>query len=655
MNNSIKSFVDFCETARGVYEVHGDSTVQRNGGGHDEAFGLGVMGLSNCPGQLIPVNSTSAYNDTMGLIHSRRNYNVSTIIGVINDIVVDSAAGYPVNFKQFGCQVPVPASTGYCGAQVAYMAGTVLSGAIDSVTAMTGSTTLTVGDTSACKAGTQRFTIDDEIFQRTGKTATTFTGVSRAQLGTAAANHADGSVIGECENGPAFSGLLDLGSHPIGSGAQYVCSLWYMSVLNTTATPCAKASLEIIAQTSMASATSLTNLAFDASPQVLGSAGYAKGSVHVIDSPVTSSTDLTNTVKYRALAFGTAKNHGNGLGPSGPAAFMMTGVFAKNRPTGLVQGCGISQGGTRLIEMLGALRNYDTANSVCEFDAGFLTRFKYLYLDATIGISGSARGGNGKAGLFVLIASMNNETAGSSVYPTGLPDPTEPWTVKTTTSISGGTAVTNNSTSAITLPPGVAATLPTVGVLRLQNEFIKYTNVVGDTVAGTITRGLFGSIPVAHADGSAVYQGYLIQNPYGHASVILYYYNFLYATWLAAGGGASTFWFGILRPFPVSASPVAVADDTVIRTSGTLAQQYAEREYKLQRFMAIVTEKLSSRPCVVLIDPSKQFKGSDALNLDLGVSSGDQVHLADATMVREWHKLVAADVYASPQPTRVFR
>lgn len=81
-----------------------------------------------------------------------------------------------------------------------------------------------------------------------------------------------------------------------------------------------------------------------------------------------------------------------------------------------------------------------------------------------------------------------------------------------TTTINGGTAVTDSSTTAITVvsTTGFAAS----GTIYIGTEGITYTSVTATTFAGTITRGAGGltapppnsSTPAAHADLSAVYQ-----------------------------------------------------------------------------------------------------------------------------------------------------
>ena len=82
------------------------------------------------------------------------------------------------------------------GEKIFSSASTELSIAVASSTTMTGSGTLTVDDTTGfSSSGTLQ--INSEIFTYTGKTATTFTGVTRAASSTTAAAHAIDDTVSE--------------------------------------------------------------------------------------------------------------------------------------------------------------------------------------------------------------------------------------------------------------------------------------------------------------------------------------------------------------------------------------------------------------------------------------------------------------------------
>jgi len=82
------------------------------------------------------------------------------------------------------------------GEKIFSSASTELAAKIDSGTAMTGSGTITVDSTTGfSSSGTIQ--INSEIFDYTGVTSTTFTGVTRAEDSTSAADHAVDNVISE--------------------------------------------------------------------------------------------------------------------------------------------------------------------------------------------------------------------------------------------------------------------------------------------------------------------------------------------------------------------------------------------------------------------------------------------------------------------------
>ena len=654
MNNTLTSFVDFCKSVgRGAYEVWGDSTVQRSGGGHDEHFGKGLAGLVQCAGQMIPCNTTSIFNDTAGGIAARRRNNASTRCGTVNDVGVD-ANGYPVTMKQYGVQIPVPGAiagaTTWSGAQVAFLAGATVN--MVGGVLIAGDVVLT--DASNLNpAANSRVKIDNEVIKYGSIVANTLTGCTRGDLSTVAATHVDGSVVGQCDNGPAISGMVQMSANPIGSGGIYKASLWYMSV-TASAVPCAQVTMEILQQdilsNSAAGATTKngvaswggasTGLAFDAAPQVL--ATQAVGTIGVLDSPATASSDNTTTVKFATLAFGSAQNRGNGLGPSGPAAYMMLGVFEQSRDVGMVQSCGVSKGSKTYNQLLKQLRAYDVANAVCEYDAGVVSRMK-LYIDATFGIGGSGRGGNGVGGYCKVIATGSNEVSGSTTE-TALVDPTEPWTIARTKVLGGG-GIDSSSTAAITLDT-VTGIPTTGGHVLIESERIIYTGVSGSTITG-ITRGAYGTVPAAHADTTAVYQGYNIQDPLGLASELLFDYKLTTAHWATAGGAATRLWYVWVRPIPQSATSTAVADASAATTA-------AEREYKFTRYRDTVQQYLGGRLGFVLADTSKVFTAGESVADDLGVSTVDQIHMSDATYALCWHRMFTYDqvALASINPPR---
>ena len=711
MNNTLKSMTDFAtSTGRVAFETWGDSTVERSGGGHSVGFAKGLFGIVLCAGQLIPVNTTAAFNDTAGLIECRRRNNASTKLGCVNDIGVD-AVGYPVAFKQYGCQIPVPAAGGYIGPQVGFLPGTTINGG----TAVTNVSTTAITVVSTAGFPTSgRIRIDSEIIQYTSITATTFAGtITRGNLGSLAAAHADGSTVGQCDNGAAISGMVSMAKHPIGSGSSFIQSLFYLAAMDVNAAPGAYARMSfdttatpvntdttytnavnttinggvavsnvsttditVVSTTGFAAAglllieneyigytsktattfagisrgqrgTGGTSQAAHANATVVakalvsdfGNVGYAIGSLQRVDTAFTGK-DFTATAQV-TLNIGS-QTAVNGLGPAGPAALMYQGLFEANRPYGAIQSEGVSQGGKTLNALLKALRNYDVANAVCEFDAGLTTRLKIMGGDTTKGIGATALGGNTVAGFCQVVATGHNEASAATTAETALVDPTEPWTIARQTTINGGTAVSDSSTTAITVVSTAGS--PAAGCIRIGDEFITYTAITATTYQGTITRGKYGTVPAAHADGSAVYQGNLLMNPLGIATDILFHYNLVKAKWLAAGGSASRFWYVWVRPIPTTATKTAIDDNTAV--SGNNLNIYAQKEYRFDRYAATIGAYLGSRDGFVIADLSQVYAGGDQIAYDLGVApgspdaspAGDQVHSANATYDRAWHR-----------------
>jgi len=112
-------------------------------------------------------------------------------------IVADGANAPTVFNTSFAATDVAPSSTGTGEA-------TALLAAIASGTGMTGSGTITVRDTSQF-GSSGSFIINNETFTYTGKTATTFTGVTRATSSSTAAAHEIGDIVADLFP-PAVSG-----------------------------------------------------------------------------------------------------------------------------------------------------------------------------------------------------------------------------------------------------------------------------------------------------------------------------------------------------------------------------------------------------------------------------------------------------------------
>lgn len=708
MNNTLKSLTDFAtNTGRLTFDVWGDSTAERNGGGHSVGFAAGVFGIIPCAGQLIPVNTTTIYNDTGGLIECRRRNNASTKVGAVNDIGVD-AVGYPLSFKQYGCQIPVPAAGGYIGPQVGYYPGTRLD--IEISASYTGPINVTASTAGFPTTG--RIRMGGEIIQYTAVSATGFQGtISRGNLNSTAVGHSAGTIIGQCDNGTAVSSMVSAARHPIGSGTVFVQSLFYMTNMtggstgsaeirlsydnqassvntDTSYTPLTYTRLNGAINTSVTSISATGNTGFPASGSFLvdtelisyssvtvtgfqgctrafrggvaashsngATASYAEcfdlmgsaytiGSLHRVDAGY-SGSDLT-VISQPTLNIGTqAFASPNGLGPAGPAAFMFQGLFAKNRPYGGIQSKGNSQGGKTLNNLIKSLRNYDATNNVCEYDAGLVSRYKIYGTDADVGVAAGAIGGNGVAGYCQVTAFGHNESTNASDADTSLVDSTESWTILVRASLAGLGITNSTSTGTITLSSTTGLNTGGGHVL-IDNERINYTGIAGSTITG-ITRGVYGTTGVSHAIGASAYQGYLTFSPRGFASDLLFDYKLKKAKWIEAGGSSSRFWYIWVRPIPISSTLIVVDDDSTI-SSPVQATAYASKEYRFNRYAAVIQEYLGYRDGFILADTSSVISGGEALSYDLGGVpglSGDQVHNTNVAYVQAWHRLVAREV-----------
>jgi hypothetical protein len=135
--------------------------------------------------------------------------------------------------------------------------------------------------------------------------------------------------------------------------------------------------------------------------------------------------------------------------------------------------------------------------------------------------SDSGNGGSATVGNYQLTTANTTFTFGTGYGAGGYGGSLGP---SYATTINGGTAVTDSSTTPITVvsTAGFAAS----GTIWIGTEGITYTAITGTTFQGTITRGAGGltapppnsSTPAAHANGSAVYQYPSTATGYGSAA-----------------------------------------------------------------------------------------------------------------------------------------
>jgi hypothetical protein len=247
--------------------------------------------------------------------------------------------------------------------------------------------------------------------------------------------------------------------------------------------------------------------------------------------------------------------------------------------------------------MLFDLRRYHAATDTVQFDLGMVTRFK-VYIDA----AASAIGGNTRAGIALFYAGGHNDAAAGNYNALVMPD--VPWTVYQSYFATGiDDTVTSISVSNTT---GLNAG---GGTIRWDDEFMTYTGFTANTSIDGVTRGCFGTVAAAHADGD-IYLGFPLQHPRGMITDMLWYYRHLKSLWVTAGGNADYFWFIWPRPIPTSASPSAVDDFSGIANND-------QKEYKLRRYMDAFNAYLKGNyDGLVGLDSGAVWGGGEGESLD---------------------------------------
>lgn len=526
----------------------------------------------------------------------------------------------------------VEQATLWSGPAPAVLGETQLNGAIASGTAMAGAGVITVDDTSRfcvpSSGNTPKFLfmhdgVNREIFQYTGVTATTFTGVTRspASYGTSAQNWADNTPIYACLNGSDFGGLL-FNEHPLGVSGQLKAA-WFWKSTSASSVNGATVYGNITSQSSPVNTDGTRTVVIDGS--AVNMTGTAVGTPNrtVVTGAQADRTSLS-------LMF-SSKDSSNGLGPFGPAALQYVGVFGGARPKGVIQGPGISLGSQTLGKLHYDLNKYDTGSTVNEFNLGLIEKYK-MYLET----GDSDLGGNGSVALLHICAFGHNEVGTGGGYG-GLPNSDYPWTILVETVAAGNGAADTSLT--ITDIAGLPSSAFVIRIME-TGEYIFVTSQIGGVLTGCV-RGCFGSIPQVIDGGHTVQVGYLTCNPKGFASEVLFDYLWHKAAWIAAGGTEATYQYAYARPIPVSASPTYGDLDT--GASGSLEA----REGRLRQFTTEIEQRLGSLPGFIVVDFTDDIAGAETTDNHNGSASGDVIHNEGSFYEQAWARMVGYNVYGA--------
>lgn len=604
-------------TGRAVFEVGGDSTAEHDGNGHAQGLGCALTNLAPCAGTLLPFNHNSpdgSSNNTHGYWACKHNDNGGIYMGVYSpqDLLTP---GYDTGFKQYGPQVPLTNS--WQGPLVAYLGKTTLNGAITAGSPADAGALTVVSTAEFPSSG--RVHLHDgtnrEIISYTGKTATTLTGIDRGNLSTTPRDWADGSTVSLCYNGIG-AGATQFRYHPLGSSVAITHATWYMSL---SASSINGATMQPMIYSLTTDASSDTSTTTQATGSATNMTGAAVGAI--------SRMNLALAAAARdelALKFGPSAS--NGIGPFGPAALLYHGLFATERPCGVIQAMGISQGMKRLNQHMRDLRTYHAASGIVEYDKGFISRFK-VYLDT----AHADNGGNGTAGVFVVRCWSHNEASGGNL--TALVDSAEPWTIYLRPTLNGAI---NASAATITLSS--TAGMQPAGSILIGTERIEYAAISSNDLTGC-TRGVFGTVAASHSNGDQVYVGYPCHHPLGLCTDLLFEYNLLRSLWVTAGGDADYFWYWWVRPIPVSAAPAFISQHSGVSGND-------QKEGRLIEYLAAVNTYLAFRPGFVPCDHSQCWTGGESTDLQYGDTTSDVVHNNRAGYIKSWNQLLGRECYA---------
>jgi hypothetical protein len=466
-------------------------------------------------------------------------------------------------------------------------------------------------------AGTLRMP-GGELVTYTGKTATTFTGISRDLFNLVTqTGHLTGASIVQNQYPAIVAGIMSP-DHPFGINTAVKNVMFTKSLFATSLNQAEIFTEATTTATFLNTDTTHTLLAQGTPTVVTGTAIGTLGKIiQTIAAPASDRGAVT-------LSFGNAFRSGATnfqRSMNGGCVVMFNGIFGTDRPVGFVQNMGTSRGGFTLNTFHRTMNFWDTTNDLCELRTGMIERYK-VYRS----VGDADVGGNGGAALAHLTVFGHNEVGGQGYA--GLYQPGYPWTesplasvglLSNSPGVAGTTIQVDNGSS-------LRATKGSLYIFDGVSAFEYITYETATVISGTnyelanCARGQFGTEPIDLSVGMEVRQGYLQVNPKGFASDVLFDYLFRRDCWVAAGGSTDDFFYIYLRPIPTSASPEYTSHDLAANTTDAL------REGRLREYTTAIETYCGSLPGFIVLDLADIIGGDEAVTNDDGSGSSDNIH-----------------------------
>lgn len=570
---------------RSAVMAFGDSTCRFGSLGFNSALTECLAEWVPEVGKYLPFNCNSGVNQNAdGMIHARRRDNFASKLGLSQSL----PAAWDGHYIQY--------ATGWIGPEPALLDRTTLT-----VDPGVGGTTWTVASTAGFPSS-GRLRCENEIVTFSGKTATTFTGVVRAQHSTSAATHDIGQTVSFCvlgNTGSSWNIEATSGINPMGNIMQI---LFYTP--NGAAVSSSSFTFEYGTCDNFEQAATLTNRDSGTFVRITDGAATAGGDYYV----ETHGVNGTN-LEGKNMNGGQQQWPGGGfVGITGPGLLRGMIFGDKDKDKGFLSTCPISQGGKMLSEMLS--EQFGSTNA-----RNGLARYFWDYAK----IRETDTGGNGNSRLSIFNFWGHNETGGGTGI-SSFVDPTVPWTI-----MANPYVVADNTTSIeVSDSTGMNTTAMGGGHVLINNERIRYTTLTGNTISG-LTRGFAGTTSATHNVGDEVYQGYRPSHPDGIAADLLFFYNIVKTAWTSnpTVGGSYTedqIDFVYVRPNCMSDDPVEISDSLGISTRH-------QREYKLRRFFNNIAARLTPLiPGLIMVDPSIETSYAERTAMNWPTREVDDIH-----------------------------
>lgn len=638
-NNTMKSLLDFAKSSgRVVVEAWGDSTCMYDGYGHGAAAFKAIADATYCAGMLFPINyqnGASGNDINIGMLMSRRRGNGSSQHGVVRATDGSGSAGYPIAEMTRGYGFSPSVAAGWTSPLPAYLGETTLNGAIAA-----GDLSVTVTDGSVLSlTANSEVVIDSEVLRYSSRSGNVLTiGVRGQWNGTngfgPAASHLNGaSVYGGGNAGSTLAWSLET-SHPLNPNHALVGSLFYFTLKSSA-----------VSTSNFRAAAA--NYNYDINPATGAVTPSADAGLAAVTVSLNATPLAAGTLTYESRAI-TAQDRGaltlsaflnavsaNGYGPYGPACLMYQGITSADRPCGVIQTMGLSQGGKRLSDCFVDNRTYNATAATVEYDNALRTKYEIAEK-----CSDAALGGNGVFG-YAFVNSWGHNETGAATSRSGIPILGRDWTIENTKALSGAinAAVTNIDLNNVT---GLKTT---GGFILIDSEYISYTTIAGNQLQGCV-RGLFGTVAASHSDAAPVYCGYPDYHPQGFASVLMYDYLTKRAIWDAKGYPSSRFWYIWHRPISTATTTAFIADGTAYAGGNE-----PQRNYKLDRFVqAVQAYVVPACDGFVCVDLSLVITGEEAVTYEYGTYAGgayDYIHPSRAGCNLAWQRYLSVAAYGS--------